>query len=29
VQQGFVNVANLAGGIEEWSLRIDPAVPRY
>jgi molybdopterin/thiamine biosynthesis adenylyltransferase/rhodanese-related sulfurtransferase len=27
--QGFRNVANLAGGIEAWSLTVDPAVPRY
>jgi rhodanese-related sulfurtransferase len=26
---GFTSVANLAGGIEAWSLEIDPAVPRY
>ena len=29
VQQGFVDVANLAGGIEAWSLLVDPTVPRY
>jgi rhodanese-related sulfurtransferase len=28
-QQGFENVQSLAGGIEEWSRTIDPAVPRY
>ncbi len=28
-QFGFTNVANMLGGIEEWSLRIDPNVPRY
>jgi rhodanese-related sulfurtransferase len=28
-QLGFRNVANMVGGIEEWSLRIDPQVPRY
>jgi rhodanese-related sulfurtransferase len=28
-QRGFTNVANMVGGIEDWSLRIDPAVPRY
>ena len=28
-QRGFSNVANMLGGIEDWSLRIDPAVPRY
>ena len=27
--QGFTNVANLAGGIESWSLAVDPSVPRY
>jgi len=26
---GFSNVANLAGGIEAWSLTVDPEVPRY
>lgn len=26
---GFARVANMVGGIEEWSLRIDPSVPRY
>jgi rhodanese-related sulfurtransferase len=28
-QMGFAHVANLGGGIEEWSLTVDPAVPRY
>jgi monothiol glutaredoxin len=27
--RGFVNVYNLAGGIEAWSLHVDPTVPRY
>ncbi len=27
--RGFVNVHNLAGGIDAWSLHVDPAVPRY
>ena len=27
--QGFTNVKNLVGGIDEWSLKIDPLVPRY
>jgi monothiol glutaredoxin len=27
--RGFVNVYNLAGGIEAWSLRVDSTVPRY
>jgi len=26
---GFGDVANLAGGIEAWSLTVDPTVPRY
>ncbi len=26
---GFEDVANLAGGIEAWSLTVDPDVPRY
>jgi adenylyltransferase/sulfurtransferase len=27
--QGFNNVKNLIGGIDEWSLKVDPSVPRY
>jgi adenylyltransferase/sulfurtransferase len=27
--QGFTNVKNLTGGIDAWSLEIDPSVPRY
>ncbi|MEM1182419.1 MAG: molybdopterin-synthase adenylyltransferase MoeB [Acidobacteriota bacterium] len=27
--QGFDRATNLAGGIDAWSLHIDPAVPRY
>ncbi len=27
--QGFSNVANVAGGIDAWSREIDPSVPRY
>lgn len=27
--QGFQNVINLQGGIEAWSLDVDPTVPRY
>jgi len=26
---GFTNVHNVVGGIDAWSLEIDPAVPRY
>jgi rhodanese-related sulfurtransferase len=28
-ENGFANVANLDGGIEAWSVEIDPSVPRY
>ncbi len=28
-QQGFDDVKSMAGGIEKWSLEIDPTVPRY
>ncbi len=27
--QGFEHVQSLAGGIDNWSCAIDPAVPRY
>ena len=27
--QGFTRVANLEGGIDRWSLEVDPTVPRY
>ena len=26
---GFTRVENLAGGIDAWSLTVDPDVPRY
>jgi len=26
---GFPNVASMSGGIERWSLQVDPDVPRY
>lgn len=26
---GFERVLNLAGGIDAWSVSVDPAVPRY
>jgi rhodanese-related sulfurtransferase len=29
LNQGYTNVKNVAGGIDAWSLEIDPAVPRY
>lgn len=29
MQAGHPNVASLTGGIDAWSLRIDPGVPRY
>jgi rhodanese-related sulfurtransferase len=28
-QRGLSDVYNLKGGIEAWSLEVDPAVPRY
>ena len=28
-QQGFASVQNMTGGIDAWSLEIDPTVPRY
>lgn len=28
-QQGFEQAWNLAGGIDAWSLQVDPTVPRY
>ncbi len=28
-EQDFDEVLSMAGGIDAWSLRIDPAVPRY
>jgi len=28
-RQGFESVYNLAGGIDAWSLQVDPRVPRY
>ncbi len=29
VGAGFTDVASLRGGIDAWSLRVDPQVPRY
>ncbi len=29
MQQGFTNVKNVAGGIDAYSLIVDPTVPRY
>jgi rhodanese-related sulfurtransferase len=28
-QMNYTNVAHMAGGIDDWSVRVDPAVPRY
>ncbi|HVN06504.1 MAG TPA: rhodanese-like domain-containing protein [Bryobacteraceae bacterium] len=28
-RQGLENCASMAGGIDRWSLKIDPTVPRY
>lgn len=27
--QGFQHVANITGGINAWSIQLDPTVPRY
>lgn len=27
--QGFAHVANITGGINAWSMQVDPSVPRY
>lgn len=27
--QGYTDVLNLQGGIEAWSVEVDPSVPRY
>jgi len=28
-RQGFDSVYNLAGGIDAWSMQVDPSVPQY
>jgi len=28
LQQGFSRIANISGGIDQWSIEIDPAIPR-
>lgn len=28
-QAGLTNLTNMAGGIDRWSLKVDPTVPRY
>jgi rhodanese-related sulfurtransferase len=28
-QQGYSDVLNVQGGIDAWSVEVDPAVPRY
>ena len=28
-EQGFAHAQSMAGGIDQWSLAIDPSVPRY
>ena len=27
--KGFKKLKNVTGGIDEWSLKVDPSVPRY
>ena len=29
LQQGFLNVKNLVGGIDAWSVQVDGTIPRY
>lgn len=29
IQMGYNNVFNIEGGIDAWSLMVDPSVPRY
>ncbi|HEY9848214.1 MAG TPA: rhodanese-like domain-containing protein [Leptolyngbyaceae cyanobacterium] len=29
IAQGFTNVKNVAGGIDAYSLQVDPTIPRY
>src|SRR5688572_9840093 len=29
LQQGYPKVKNLVGGIDAWSIQVDPNVPRY
>jgi monothiol glutaredoxin len=29
IRQGFKKVYNVAGGIDAWSARVDPSIPRY
>lgn len=29
VTEGFSRVANVSGGIDAWSVELDPSVPRY
>ncbi len=29
MRQGFTNVKNIAGGIDAYSLIVDPSIPRY
>jgi rhodanese-related sulfurtransferase len=29
MQQGFTNVSNIVGGIEEYAARVDSSIPRY
>jgi adenylyltransferase/sulfurtransferase len=28
-EKGFTNLYNVTGGIDAWSLKIDPSIPRY
>lgn len=28
-QQGFAQATNMSGGIDDWSVQVDPSIPRY
>lgn len=29
IRNGFTDITNVAGGIDAWSVEIDPSIPRY
>jgi rhodanese-related sulfurtransferase len=29
LQRGYARVVNVRGGIDAWSVRVDPSIPRY
>ena len=28
-QRGYTEITNMSGGIDQWSVEVDPSVPRY